>query len=31
MATALGADTNALIHRHRLLEGSGTVKLLGAR
>lgn len=31
MATALGADANALIHRHHLLDGSSAVKLLGAR
>jgi hypothetical protein len=31
MATALGADANALIHRHHILEGSNTVKLLGAK
>lgn len=31
MATALGADAGALINRHHLLDGSSTVKLLGAR
>jgi len=30
MATALGADINALINRHHLLEGSSTVRLLSA-
>jgi adenine-specific DNA methylase len=30
MATALGSDINSLIHRYRLLQGSNTVKLLGA-
>lgn len=31
MATALGADTAALIGRHHILEGSSSVKLVGAR
>jgi len=31
MATALGADINALIHRHHILEGAKDVKLVDAR
>jgi hypothetical protein len=30
MATALGSDVNALIHRYRILDGSSTVRLLTA-